>query len=180
MAEDFEVGGPPPEESSNRTFVLAAAAIGGLLVLSLICLGLYALVLAPRQRQANINQATQIALQNTQTSRQVTETAAARFPSATAPPSHTPTASQTPTRTATRVVVVASPTATVVTSTLDPAAATAAFLATRAALTPSPTVTALPVTGFADEGGMPMLVLFGGTLILVAVIARRMRLRPVV
>ncbi len=43
MAEDFEVGGPPPEESSNRTFVLAAAGIGGLLVLSLICLGLYAL-----------------------------------------------------------------------------------------------------------------------------------------
>lgn len=179
MAEDFEVGGPPPEESSNRTFVLAAAGIGGLLVLSLICLGLYALVLAPRQRQARADQATQIALENTRVAAEITATAGARFPSATAPPSRTATATSTPTRTPTSVVVVASPTATVITATLDPAAATAAFLATQAARTPTATVTALPVTGFADEGGFPMLVLLGGALVLVAVVARQMRLRPV-
>ncbi|HET7009282.1 MAG TPA: hypothetical protein VFI11_00780 [Anaerolineales bacterium] len=177
MAEDFEVGGPP-EESSNRTFVLAAAGIGGLLVLSLICLGLYALVLAPRQRQASADRATQIALENTQVAAAITATAGARFPSATVPSTRTNTPTNTPTRTATAVVVVASPTATVSTGTIDPAAATAAFLATRAARTPTRTVTALPVTGFADEGGMPMLVLLGGALVLVAVVARRMRLRP--
>src|SRR3989304_5526851 len=54
MAEDFEVDGSPPEESENRTFVVAAAGLGGLIVLSLICLGLYVLVLAPRQRQAGV------------------------------------------------------------------------------------------------------------------------------
>jgi hypothetical protein len=178
MAEDFEIGGPPPEESTNRTFVLAAAGIGGLLVLSLVCLALYALVLAPRQRQGAANQATQIALNNTQVAQSITETAAARFPSATAPATHTatPSATLTATRTPTPVVVV--PTLAAPTLTLEPAAATAAFLATQAALTPSPTVTALPTTGFADEGGFPMLIVLAGVLILVAIVARRMRLRP--
>jgi hypothetical protein len=178
MAEDFEVGGPPPEESSNRTFVLAAAGIGGLLVLSLICLGLYALVLAPRQRQARADQATQIAFENATREAEITLTAGARFPSATAPATHTSTPSRTPTRTATAVVVVASPTIAIPTNTLDPAAATASFLATQAARTPTATVTALPVTGFADEGGFPMLILLGGALVLVAMVARQMRLRP--
>jgi hypothetical protein len=53
MAEDFEVT-VRLQESENRTFVVAAAGLGGLIVLSLICLGLYVLVLAPRQRQAAI------------------------------------------------------------------------------------------------------------------------------
>lgn len=178
MAEDFEIGGPPPEESTNRSFVLAAAGIGGLLVLSMVCLALYALVLAPRQRQARADQATQIALNNTQVARAVTETAAAQFPSATSPATRTSTASATPTRTPTPVVVVPTITPTLTAATLNPAAATAAFLATRAALTPSPTVTALPTTGFADEGGFPMLIVLAGVLILVAIVARRMRLRP--
>ncbi len=65
MAEDFEVGSAPPEESSNRTFVIAAAAVGGLLVLSMVCLALYALVVAPRQQQSRDAQATQIVLDNT-------------------------------------------------------------------------------------------------------------------
>jgi hypothetical protein len=40
-------------------------------------------------------------------------------------------------------------------------------------------VTALPTTGFADEGGFPMLIVLAGVLILVAIVARRMRLGPV-
>ena len=166
MAEDFEVGGPPPEESSNRTFVLAAAGIGGLLVLSLICLGLYALVLAPRQRQARADQATQIALNNTQVAQAVTQTAGAQFPSATSPATRTSTG--TPTRTQTPVVVVPTATATV----------TPGVPSTIVVTTFTPTVTALPTTGFADEGGFPMLIVLAGVLILVAIVARRMRLRP--
>jgi hypothetical protein len=134
----------------------------------------YALILAPRQRQARADQATQVALQNTQVAQSITETAGAHFPSPTTPPSRTPTPTSTATVTPTRVVVVASPTTV---STLDPAAATAAFLATQAALTPSPTVTALPTTGFGDEGGFPMLIVLGGALILVVLVARGMRLR---
>ena len=167
MAEDFEIGGPPPEESTNRTFVLAAAGIGGLLVLSMVCLALYALVLAPRQRQARADQATQIALNNTQVAQAVTQTAGAQFPSATSPA--TRTATGTPTRTQTPVVVV--PTAT---ATVTPGAPS-----TISVTTFTPTVTALPTTGFADEGGFPMLIVLAGVLILVAIVARRMRLGPV-
>jgi hypothetical protein len=178
MAEDFEIGGPPPEESSNRTFVIAAAGIGGLLVLSMICLAVYALILAPRQRQAAANRATEIALENTQTAAEITLTAGALFPSATSPATHTSTPSPTATRTPTPVVVVPTATPTGTAATLDPAAVTAAFLATQRALTPSPTVTALPTTGFADEGGFPMLIALGAVLILVAIVARGMRMRP--
>ena len=166
MAEDFEIGGPPPEESTNRTFVLAAAGIGGLLVLSMVCLALYALVLAPRQRQARADQATQIALNNTQVAQAVTQTAGAQFPSATSPATRTSTG--TPTRTQTPVVVV--PTAT--------ATGTPGIPSTIVVPTFTPTVTALPTTGFADEGGFPMLIVLAGVLILVAIVARRMRLRP--
>ena len=80
MAEDFEVGSAPPEESSNRTFVFAAAAVGGLLVLSMICLGLYALVVAPRQQEARNAQATQIVIDNATMAAGQTATAAALNP----------------------------------------------------------------------------------------------------
>jgi cytoskeletal protein RodZ len=174
MAEDFEVSAPPPEESSNRTFLLAAGGIGLLIVISIGCLAAYALFLAPRQLEGAATRLTQIAAQNATTEAQITLTAGARFPSPTTPPTRTPapTASNTPTP----VVVVASPTAP---PTTDPTQATANALATQRALTPSPTATALPTTGFADEGGFPTLVLLGAALVVVVIVARRMRLRPV-
>jgi apolipoprotein N-acyltransferase len=177
MAEDFEVGGPPPEESSNRTFLYAAGGIGLLILLSIGCLAGYALFLAPRQLEGRQAELTQIAAQNTQTSLEITQTAGARFPSPTTPPTRTPV--PTNTVTPTRVVVVASATPTTVSATLDPAQQTAAALATLQALTPSPTVTALPTTGFADEGGFPALLVLAGALVLVVIVARRMRMRPV-
>ena len=182
MAEDFEVGGPPPEErSSNRTFVIAAAGIGGLLVLSMICLGLYALILAPAQRQARAAQATQVILDNTKVAQAMTQTVQARTPSATLKPTKTltPTATFTPTQ----VVVLATPTPTETQVTTEPGTATA-FAATLAALqagtgTPagSPTPTALPRTGFADEVGLPGLLFLGGVLIVVVIAARQLRMR---
>jgi len=62
---------------------------------------------------------------------------------------------------------------------LNPAQATAAALATLQALTPSPAVTALPVTGFADEGGFPTLLVLGAALVVVVIVARRMGMRPI-
>ncbi|HSR47990.1 MAG TPA: hypothetical protein VLL77_08375 [Anaerolineales bacterium] len=177
MAEDFEVGGLPPEESSNRTFLYAAGGIGLLILISIGCLAGYVLFLQPQQLAARNAERTQIALQNTEVAAQITQTAGARFPSPTTPPTRTP--APTNTATPTQVVVVASPTATVAPSTLDPAQATAAAQATLLALTPSPTVTALPTTGFADEGGFPMLIVLAGVLVAVVVVARRMRMRPV-
>lgn len=177
MAEDFEVGSAPPEESSNRTFVFAAAAVGGLLVLSMVCLALYALVVAPRQQESRNAQATQIILDNTKTAGSLTQTAAALHPTNTRAPTRTPVPSATATPTA--VVVVASPTSTPQ-STIDPGIATAIAQATLAAAGGgggTPTATALPSTGFADEVGLPGLVLLGILLVVVVIVSRQLRMR---
>jgi cytoskeletal protein RodZ len=181
MAEDFEVGGPLPEESSNRTFLIAAAGIGGLLVLSMICLGVYALVLAPRQQQARVEQATQIVLQNTQVAQSLTQTAAAARATRTATPSRTPTPTDTPTATSTQVVVVATDTPFTTFGTAEPQTATA--IAAKATLdaalqaTATATPTALPATGFADQAGLPTLVLLALGLLAVVIVARGVRAR---
>jgi cytoskeletal protein RodZ len=197
MAEDFEVDGSPPEESENRTFVVAAAGLGGLIVLSLICLGLYVLVLAPRQRQAAIEAPTQIALQNTLTAEALTATTAAGLFTATPEPSQTTeptdTAEPTITRTATPTQVVVLPTDTpsptpfTTLPTLGPLTVTAAVALTQtqqaiaggaATVTPTATATALPVTGFADEAGLPGLLLMAGALLTIIFFSRRLRTTP--
>lgn len=180
MAEDFEVGGPLPEESSNRTFLIAAAGIGGLLVLSMICLGVYALVLAPRQQQARLEQATQIVLQNTQVAQSLTQTAAAARTTNTPTPSATPLPSATPPATATQVVVIPTDTPFTTFGTSAPLTATAAAQQTLAAaqqMTPTATPTALPATGFADEAGLPTLFLLALGLLAVVIVARSLRTR---
>jgi Tfp pilus assembly protein PilV len=180
MAEDFEVGGPLPEESSNRTFLIAAAGIGGLLVLSMICLGVYALVLAPRQQQARVEQATQIVLQNTQVAQSLTQTAAASRASRTPTPSDTPEPTNTPTATATQVVVIPTGTPFTTFGTSAPLTATAAAQRTLDAAqqtTPTATPTALPATGFADEAGLPTLFLLALGLLAVVIVARGIRTR---
>jgi hypothetical protein len=186
MAEDFDVGGPLPEESSNRTFVIAAAAIGGLLVISMICLALYALVLAPRQEAARIARSTEIVLENTRVAQAITQTVQAQRATATLPPTNTLEPSATPSVTPTQVVVLpsATPTSTPFTTlgTVAPLTATAAAqltLAAAQAMTPTATPTALPTTGFADEAGLPGLLLLAVGLLAVIVIARRMRSGPV-
>jgi len=189
MAEDFEVDGSPPEESENRTFVVAAAGLGGLIVLSLICLGLYVLVLAPRQRQAAIEAPTQIALQNTLTAEALTATIAAQLATATPEPTDTlvPTASRTITPTQVVVLPTDTPTPTPFTTlpTLAPGTVTAAVAMTQTqqaiaggAATPTPTATALPVTGFADEAGLPGLLLMAGALLTIIFLSRRLRSTP--
>ena len=105
MTEDFDIEAPPPEEEgSNRTFMVAVGAIGGLLILSMVCLGVYALVIAPGQAQNREAQATQIVLENTRVAASFTETAQAARPTLvpTQPP---PTATSSPTITPTQVVV---------------------------------------------------------------------------
>jgi cytoskeletal protein RodZ len=175
MAEDFEVGAAPPEESSNRTFLLAAAGIGGLLILSMICLAVYALFLAPRQREARNQQATQIVLENTRVAQSLTQTSQAARPTATSTVTRTP--SPTATRTPTQVVVLPTNTPFTTLATLAPLTATAAAQMTALALQAlTPTATALPSTGFADEVGIPGLLLVGALLVVVVVLARRIRM----
>jgi cytoskeletal protein RodZ len=195
MAEDFEMDGSPPEGSENRTFVVAAAGLGGLIVLSLICLGLYALVLAPRQRQAAIEAPTQIALQNTLTAEALTATVLAEQATPTPEPTDTPTVPPTNTATPTQVIVLPTDTPTATTTpfttlpTLAPGTVTAAVAQTQTAqavagggatITPTltPTATALPVTGFADEVGLPGMLLMAAGLLTIIFFSRRLRTAP--
>ena len=180
MAEDFEMGEPLPEESANRTFVMAAAGLGGLLILSMICLAVYALVLAPRQQEARATQAALIILQNTEVAQ--TQTAEAAEDTPTSIPTITNTPLPTATVTPTQVVVLPSDTPTPFTTlpTIDPLTATAAAQATAGAEggeTATATPTALPATGFADEAGIPTLILFGALLVIVVFVARGLRTR---
>lgn len=186
MAEEFEVGAPLPEESSNRTFIIVAGVLGGLLVLSMICLGVYALVIAPRQQEARVAEATEITLQNTEVARSLTQTALAEeaspTPALTETEPPTPTEEPTATPSPTEVVVLPTDTPSTSLSTQEAQTATAQAQATleaqqqaTATATLTPTPTALPSTGFADEAGLPGLLLLGAALVIVVVVARRMR-----
>ena len=183
MAEEFDVGGPLPEESSNRTFVIAAVSLGGLLVLSMICLLVYALVLAPRQQEARATEAVLANQQNTAVA--LTQTAAVIQKTPTRTPTETELPPEEPTTTPTMVVVLPTdtPTPFLTLPTLAPETATAAAQLTLdaaqggGAATPTATATALPATGFADEVGIPALALAGGLLLAIIFIARSLRTR---
>lgn len=179
MAEDYDFNDSSPEDQSNRTFLMAVAGIGALLVLSMICLALYALVLAPAQEQRRIAQATEIILQNTQIAAELTQTVEADRATATLPPTQTstPTIEDTPTQ----VVVIPTSTSTPFTTlptqvVLTETAAAQQTIDAGAQLTPTPTATALPSTGFADEVGLPSLLMVGGLLLVVILFARRLRM----
>jgi LPXTG-motif cell wall-anchored protein len=179
MENEVDVNGtPPPEESSNRTFIIVAGSLGAIMLLTLICLALYAFYLAPRNRDRQATQVAEINAQNTQIAQAAEQTAqAARFtdtPEPTAIPTTTPTSSPT----ASPTLVVAAPTEVAATSTPDPRTATVAALLTQAAeaqQTITPTASGLPQTGFADEVGVPGLVGLSLVLIVVIFLARRLR-----
>jgi hypothetical protein len=181
MAEEFDVGGPLPEESSNRTFVIAAVSLGGLLVLSMICLLVYALVLAPRQQEARATDVVLVNQRNTEEA--LTQTAVVLEKTPTRTPTGTELAATTATVTPTLVVVLptGTPTPFLTLPTLAPETATAAAQLTLAAAQggggETPTPTALPATGFADEIGIPALALAGGLLLALIFIARSLRTR---
>ncbi len=88
--QEFEVEEqiPPPEESSNRTFIIVAAILGGVTLLALLCIAVYALVILPRQRSQRETEIARLNAQNTQVALALTQTAAAR--AFTATPTVTP------------------------------------------------------------------------------------------
>jgi type II secretory pathway pseudopilin PulG len=181
MADEFEVGAPLPEESSNRTFVIAVIVMGGLLVVSIICLVVYAFVLAPRQQEQQPTRVAEINLENTQQAASQTAAVVELTPSRT--PTATATDEPTTTPTSTQVVVLPTdtPTPFLTLPTVAPETATAAAQATLAAAQggggATPTATALPATGFADEIGVPMLAILAGVMLAVIIIARSLRTR---
>ncbi len=168
----------PPEESGNRTFYIVAGVIGGVMLLSLICLALYALVYQPQRRNSQATQVAAINAQNTQVAQAAVETGlAAQF---TATPTVTPippTATTSPSPSAT--LVIAAPTQVLASPTIDRTATVSALLTEAAAgrLTPSPTPTssALPDTGFAEDVGIPAMVGLALVLVVIIFLTRRLR-----
>ena len=200
-ALDFDEEGEEqfPEEASNRPFVIASLALGGVFILGLICIGLYLVVIAPRQRNAAATEAAAILATNTQAVIDAQLTANA----ATGGGGEIPTATQEAAPTNTQAVVAQITDTPVVAPTNTPTSAIAATEATVGEPTSTPTrlptiaigtgaggggetpvpgattapaATALPDTGFADEVGAPALILTALGLIAVMLVARRMRL----
>jgi len=173
--EDEDMEESPPEESSNRTFLLVAGILGGVLLLTLICLAVYAMVYVPRRESSQQTQVAEINAQNTEVAlaAQMTRQAQAwtATPSATSVPTETSTASPTPVLAPTDTPVLEEPTE-------DPRTATVAALLTLQAggdQTTTPTATALPATGFADDVGVPGLLSLAAALVVVIFLARRLR-----
>jgi LPXTG-motif cell wall-anchored protein len=168
--EEPDEGVPPPEDSGNRTFFIVAGIIGGIMLLALICLALYALVLAPRQRSQQAAQVATVNAQNTQVAMAAEKTALAGKWTAT--PTVTPVM---PTATTTPTPVVAPTQAG--SPTVDRTATVAALLTEAAAgkLTATSTASGLPDTGFAEDVGLPILVGLAFVLIVIIFLARRLR-----
>ena len=174
---NFDDEETPPEESNNRTFLIAASVLGGIVLLSLICLGVYALVILPQQRAAQqTGEQNALATQNAQVNEALTATGVAFDLSQTPQATETLMPSDTP--------VVAQPTATSTlefTLTPDPATETVAAGFTQLAESTSTviaTTTALPTSGIADEFGLPGLVIAAIVLVAVIFLARRLRASP--
>lgn len=167
---------PPPEESSNRPFFVIAGILAGFTLLALACIAVYAFYIVPQRRTQQAAQIEQLNAQNTQMAAAITQTSIAAAFTAT------PTATKPipPTFTPTVTPVVALPSATVA-PTQDPRTATVAALLTQAAsgqqttAPRTPTATALPVTGFADDVGLPGMLGLAALLIVVIFMSRRLR-----
>lgn len=178
MFEDLETdldGSPPPEESNNRTFLIAAGVLGGLTLLSLICMAVYAIVIVPGRSGRQQTQVAQIETQNAEVNQALTATAEAALQRPTATPS--PTATQLPTDTPTPVVVEPTETEEPTEPVGPDLTATVSYLLTIAARTETitPTATALPDTGFADDVGIPGLLALTFVFVAVIFLVRRMR-----
>lgn len=162
----------PPEESSNRTFLIAAGALGFLVLVALLCLGAYVLFNfnsnqsseATAQALAAEQEATiQVGLTQTAAALELTQTAGVTL---TVPPTNTP--------------VIAQATATL-SPTPEPVTATVAAAFTQLAVSTQTVIvtsTALPATGFAEDVGLPGMLVLALGLVVVIFLVRRLRAAP--
>jgi len=185
--DDFGEAPLPEESNNNRTFMIAVGILGGIILISVACLG--AVFVFSKQRSAATQQLGAV--------NATTATAAAAEANATIEYALTatmeaaikPTTTQVPLPTATPPV--SAPSAT---NTPDPASFAGLAVGTQAAatatvgaaytqaalaqLTVVPTTTALAGTGFADEYGLPGLVVMALAFVIVILFARRLRTTP--
>ena len=166
---------------SNRTFLVVAGILGGILLIALLAIAAYAILYLPGRDTGQQTQVAEINATNTAVAEEAQLTAIAKQVTmtppftATLPPTETPT--MTPSSTSTPVLASTN-TPLPTDGTPDPAATeTVAALLTQQAggATPIPTATALPDTGFADEFGVPGLVLIAGVFMVIIILSRRLR-----
>jgi hypothetical protein len=167
---------------SNRTFLIVAGILGGILLIALLAIAAYAIVILPGRDTTRQTQDAAIFATNTAVAEEAQLTAVAKQVTmtptftATFTPTNTPTS--TPTRTSTPVLAPTN-TPDEEEGTPDPATETVSALLTQQAGggggTPVPTATALPATGFAEDFGVPGLLLIAGVLMVVIILSRRLR-----
>jgi hypothetical protein len=198
MELDIPEASPPPDKpSGNRGFITAVSILGGIMLLALIAMLVYALVILPgQQRAAEEEGLTAVELTSTAVARglaQVTNTVAAASPTASPtrtatvpPPTNTPRPSNTPvtplftdtpgtpandaTATVNALLTQAALAQTQAIATSD-GTATATTTPATATSTPS----ALPQSGFAEDLGAPSLLLAAGILVVIIIVSRRLR-----
>lgn len=173
---DFNESEPPAPPRNNRPLLIGAGVLAGIFLIGLIALVVYAMVIAPQMRSRQAAQVAQALAQQTASAQVVLQqTAAANSTAIAKAPTLAPTATATLRPTMTRTPVAVFSTATPSTSLVAGTAqtSTAAAQKTQTALRPTPT--ALPATGLADEVGFPGLLGLAVGLILVILIARRLR-----
>jgi len=170
---------------SNRSFLIVAGILGGILLIALLAIAAYAVLYLPNRDTGQQTQVAGINATNTAVAEQAQQTAVSRqitlTPTftATLPPTDTPTV--TPSSTSTPVLAPTNTPEPVDDETPDPATETVAALLTQQAAgggdepTLVPTSTALPDTGFADDFGVPGLLLVAGVLMVIIILSRRLR-----
>ncbi len=178
---------PDDSEAGNRSpFTIVAIVIGGIILVSIICMVVIAAIYLPQRAAQQAAANTNVALTAAQNALIAQETEQA----ALATPTLAPTVTLTEAPSNTPVVVFATDTPANQLAQ-DPATATVEALQTqlaKAQLTvtfqPSPTggtLTAtpqIPKTGFADEFGLPGLFIIAMILLGVIMLARRLREVP--
>jgi hypothetical protein len=172
---------------SNRTFLIVAGILGGILLIALLAIAAYAVLYLPSRDTAQQTQVEAINATNTAVAEEAQLTAIAKqitlTPTFTATTAPTNTPTITPSSTSTPVLAPTNTPEPAGDETLDPATATVAALLTQQAGggeegTLIPTSTALPDTGFADDFGVPGLLLIAGVLVVIIILSRRLRTSP--
>jgi type II secretory pathway pseudopilin PulG len=175
--DDFDDAPLPEESNNNKTFMIAVGILGGIILLSVACLG--GVYLFTRQNAAATEQVEAANVAATQTAQAfIDQSLTATFEAAvlptttvTVPPTVTPPVAQ-PSATGTPDPMAGlSGTQVAATATVGAAYTQAAA----AALTVYPTTTALPDGGFADDYGLPGLVVMALAFVVVILFARRLR-----
>jgi D-alanyl-D-alanine carboxypeptidase len=87
--ETEEQGSPPPEKSSNRNFYIVAGILGAIMLLTLICTAVYAMVILPNNQRSQQTESARIETENAAMALSVKQTEDAAQWTATSPPTAT-------------------------------------------------------------------------------------------